>query len=71
MAKAANFEMEGSIIDKLPGGKFKVKLENGHEIICGISGKMRMSSIKLVEGDKVKIAMSPYDINNGYITWRL
>lgn len=70
MAKSDNIEFEGVIVDKLPGTKFKVQLENGHIVQCGISGKMRMSNIRLVEGDKVKIAMSPYDINNGYIVWR-
>ena len=71
MAKADNFEIEGKIVDKLPGSKFKVELENGHIVQCTISGKIRMSNIRMVEGDRVKIAMSPYDMNNGFIIWRL
>lgn len=71
MAKADNFELEGTIVDKLPGTKFKVELENSHVVHCTISGKIRMNNIRLVEGDKVRIALSPYDMNNGYITRRL
>ena len=71
MAKADNFEVQGEITDKIPGGKFKVKLENGHEMMCTVSGKIRMSNIRLVVGDRVKVAVSTYDINNGIITWRL
>lgn len=71
MAKADNFEIQGEIVDKIPGGKFKVKLENNHEMMCTVSGKIRLSNIRLVVGDKVKVAVSTYDINNGIITWRL
>lgn len=71
MSKESNIEIEGEVIDKLPAGKFKVKLENGHEISCTLSGKIRVNNIKIVVGDKVKVAISPYDINNGYITRRL
>ena len=71
MAKNDNFEMVGEIIDKMPGGKFKVKLSNDHELFCTVSGKIRLSNIRLVVGDKVKVALSTYDINNGIITWRI
>ena len=71
MSKESNIEIEGEVIDKLPAGKFKVNLENGHEISCTLSGKIRVNNIKIVVGDKVKVAISPYDINNGYITRRL
>lgn len=71
MAKADNIEIQGEIIDKIPGGKFKVKLENDHEMICTVSGKIRLSNIRLVVGDSVKVAISAYDINNGIITWRM
>lgn len=71
MAKADNIEIQGEIIDKIPGGKFKVKLENGHEMICTVSGKIRLGNIRLVVGDNVKVAISAYDINNGIITWRM
>jgi translation initiation factor IF-1 len=71
LARNSNFEVEGEIIDNCPGGKFKVKLINNHEMICTVSGKIRMSGIKLVVGDKVKVAMSSYDLNNGIIVWRM
>ena len=71
MSKESNIEIEGEVVDKLPSGKFKVKQENDHEISCTLSGKIRVNNIKIVVGDKVKVAISPYDINNGYITRRL
>ena len=72
LARADNFETDGEVVDKLPGGKFKVKLDsNNHEMIATVSGKIRMSGIKLVIGDKVKVSISPYDFNNGIIVWRL
>ena len=72
MAKSDNFELQGEIIDKVTGGKFKVRLDqNGHELICTVSGKIRMFGIRLVVGDKVKLSISGYDLNNGIITWRI
>ena len=71
MSRDSNFDIEGEVVDKVPGGKFKVKLENGHEIVCGVSGKIRLNNIRIVVGDKVKISISHYDINNGYINRRL
>lgn len=71
MSKSDNFEIVGIIVDKVPGGKFKVKLENEHEMMCTVSGKIRLSNIRLVVGDSVKVSISPYDINNGIITWRM
>jgi translation initiation factor IF-1 len=71
VSKSDNFEIVGTIIDKIPGGKFKVKLENEHEMMCTVSGKIRLSNIRLVVGDSVKVSISPYDINNGIITWRM
>ena len=63
-------EFEGEVIDTLPNTLFKVRLENGHEIIAHISGKMRMHYIKLLPGDKVKLELSPYDLSKGRITFR-
>ena len=63
-------EFEGEITNVLPNQTFKVKLENGHEIIAHISGKMRMHYIKILPGDKVKLEMSPYDLSKGRITYR-
>lgn len=66
------FEMEGEVIDALPGAKFKVKLENGHECICTLSGKLRMNYIRILKGDKVTIDLSASDpeLKNGRIIWR-
>jgi translation initiation factor IF-1 len=63
-------EIEGTITEALPNANFKVQLENGHEILAHISGKMRMHYIKILPGDKVTIEMTPYDLNKGRITYR-
>ena len=70
MAKQAAIEQDGSIIEALSNAMFRVELENGHEIIAHISGKMRMHYIKLLPGDKVKVEMSPYDLSKGRISYR-
>ena len=70
MAKQGSIKVDGIIIDTLPNASFKVKLENGHEIIAHISGKMRMHFIKILEGDKVAVELSPYDLTRGRITYR-
>lgn len=64
-------ETEGEVIELMPATTFKVVLENGHEILAHLSGKMRMNKIRLLPGDKVKIQISPYDLNKGRITYRL
>jgi translation initiation factor IF-1 len=71
MAKEGILEFEGSIIDVLPNQMFKVELENGHVVICYTGGKMRQFKIRLVAGDKVRIEMTPYDLEKGRITRRL
>lgn len=63
-------EVDGTITESLPATQFKVELENGHEILAYLSGKMRMFKIKLLPGDKVKIQMTPYDLSRGRITYR-
>ena len=63
-------EVEGSVIEALPNAQFRVELENGHEILAHISGKMRMHYIKILPGDKVTIEMTPYDLSKGRITFR-
>lgn len=70
MAKQANIELDGTIIESLSNAMFKVELENGHTLIAHISGKMRMHYIKILTGDKVKLEMSPYDLSKGRITYR-
>ncbi|OGF22967.1 translation initiation factor IF-1 [Candidatus Falkowbacteria bacterium RBG_13_39_14] len=63
-------EMSGVVVELLPSLSFKVKLENGQEILCYLSGKMRMHRIKLLPGDKVKVQITPYDLTKGRITYR-
>lgn len=70
MAKEELLELEGKVVETLPNTTFKVELENGHQILATISGKLRMNYIKILTGDKVKVEMSPYDLNRGRITWR-
>jgi translation initiation factor IF-1 len=70
LAKQANIEQDGVVLESLSNAMFRVELENGHEIIAHISGKMRMHYIKILPGDKVKVDMSPYDLTKGRITYR-
>lgn len=70
MAKQATIEQDGTVTEALPNAMFKVELENGHEILAHISGKMRMYYIRILPGDKVKVEMSPYDLTKGRITYR-
>ena len=72
MAKTKHlFELEGDIVEVLPNQMFKVKLENEHIITCYTGGKMRQFRIRLVAGDKVKVEMTPYDLDKGRIIFRL
>ncbi|HHM2495849.1 TPA: translation initiation factor IF-1 [Staphylococcus aureus] len=70
MAKQDVIELEGSVLDTLPNAMFKVELENGHEILAHVSGKIRMNYIRILPGDKVTVEMSPYDLTRGRITYR-
>jgi translation initiation factor IF-1 len=70
MAKQEPIKQEGTIVEALPNAQFRVKLENGHEILAHVSGKMRMFYIKILPGDKVTVEMSPYDLTKGRITYR-
>lgn len=70
MAKDDVLELEGTVVETLPNAMFKVELENGHQVLAHISGKLRMNFIKILPGDKVTIEMSPYDLTRGRITWR-
>ena len=70
MAKDDVLEVEGTVIETLPNANFKVELENGHQILAVISGKLRMNYIKILPGDKVTVVLSPYDLSKGRITWR-
>ncbi|MGV3244563.1 translation initiation factor IF-1 [Staphylococcus sp. 11261D007BR] len=70
MAKQDVIEVEGTVLDTLPNAMFKVELENGHEILAHVSGKIRMNYIRILPGDKVTVEMSPYDLTRGRITYR-
>ena len=70
MSKEDIIEVEGIVTDSLPNAVFKVKLENGHEIIAHSSGKLRQHYIKILPGDRVTMELSPYDLTRGRITWR-
>lgn len=63
-------EIQGVVEELLPGATFRVKLENGHEVIAHLSGKMRMNRIRLGVGDEIKVQMTPYDLTKGRITYR-
>ena len=71
MSKSDVIEFEGVVEEVLPNTAFKVRLDNGHEITAYISGRLRLNYIKILEGDRVKIEMSPYDLTKGRITYRI
>ena len=70
MSKQSLIKQDGIIIEALSNAMFRVRLENGHEIIAHISGKMRMNFIRILPGDKVTIELTPYDLEHGRITYR-
>ena len=70
MSKQDALEVEGTVLESLPNAMFRVKLENDHEILAHISGKIRMNFIKILPGDKVTVELTPYDLNRGRITYR-
>ena len=70
MSKDDVIETEGKVLECLPNANFKVQLTNGHIITAYFSGKLRLNYIRIIEGDSVKLEMSPYDLTRGRITWR-
>jgi translation initiation factor IF-1 len=70
MAKQGAIKVDGVIEEALPNATFLVKLDNGHEILAHVSGKMRMNFIKILHGDRVTVELSPYDLSKGRITYR-
>lgn len=70
MSKTDTIEVKGVVTEALPNATFKVKLENDHEVLAHISGKLRMNFIRILPGDKVTLELSPYDLTKGRITWR-
>ena len=70
MAKEEPIQMTGQVLEAMPNAMFRVELENGHEIVCHVSGKIRMNYIRILPGDKVAVELSPYDLTKGRITYR-
>jgi translation initiation factor IF-1 len=70
MAKDDVIEVEGTVLETLPNAMFKVELENGHNVLAHVSGKIRMHFIRILPGDKVTVELSPYDLTRGRITYR-
>jgi len=70
MAEEDSIEMQGTILETLPNTMFRVELENGHVVIAHISGKMRKNYIRILTGDKVTVALTPYDLSKGRIVFR-
>ncbi|MGD8352872.1 MAG: translation initiation factor IF-1 [Pseudomonadota bacterium] len=70
MAKEEAIEVEGTVVEPLPNAMFRVELDNGHQVLAHISGKMRMHYIRILPGDKVTVELSPYDLTRGRITYR-
>jgi len=70
MGKDEMIEMEGRVTEPLPNAMFRVELDNGHNVLCHISGKMRMHFIRILPGDRVTVELSPYDLSRGRITYR-
>jgi translation initiation factor IF-1 len=71
VTKEDAIQMEGEVVETLPNTTFRVKLKNGHVVTAHISGKMRKNYIRILPGDRVKLELSPYDLNRGRITFRL
>ena len=70
MSKTDIIEVEGKVIEKLPNAMFQVELENGHQVLATISGRLRQNFIRILPGDKVTMELSPYDLTKGRIIWR-
>jgi len=70
MGKEEKIQVEGTVIEALPGTQFRVELDNGHEVLAYLSGKMRRYYIRILLGDRVKLEMSPYDLSRGRIVYR-
>lgn len=70
MPKEDKIQLEGQVVDALPNAMFRVRLENDHELVAHISGKMRMHYIRILPGDRVTVEISPYDLTKGRITYR-
>jgi translation initiation factor IF-1 len=70
LPKQESITVRGEVVEALPNANFRVSLENGHIVLCHISGKIRKNYIRILPGDKVELELSPYDLNRGRITYR-
>ena len=70
MSKTDAIALQGKVLETLPNAMFRVELENGHEVLAHISGRLRMNYIRVLPGDKVTVELSPYDLTKGRISWR-
>jgi len=70
MAKQELIEEDGEVLEVLPDGRFHVQLDNGHKMVAYLSGRLKKFKIKIIAGDKVRVELSPYDLNNGRVTYR-
>jgi len=70
MSRKDLIQTEGTIVETLPNAMFRVELDNGHRVLAHVSGKMRMSYIKILPGDRVLLELTPYDLSRGRIVWR-
>ncbi len=71
MPKKDEIEVEGIVIEALPNAMFKVKIDEEHEILATLSGRIRMNFVRIVPGDKVRVVLSPYDLTRGRVIWRV
>lgn len=71
MSKKDEIEVEGIVIEALPNAMFKVKIDEEHEVLATLSGRIRMNFVRIVPGDKVRVVLSPYDLTRGRIIWRV
>ena len=71
MAKKDEIEVEGKVVEALPNAMFKVELDEKHEVLATLSGRIRMNFVRIVPGDRVRVVLSPYDLSRGRITWRV
>ncbi|HEX2987672.1 MAG TPA: translation initiation factor IF-1 [Chloroflexota bacterium] len=70
MAKSDAVEVEGTVVEALPNGMFRIEIPAGHKVLAHVSGKIRLNFIKILPGDKVKVELSPYDVSRGRIVYR-
>ncbi|GCE47779.1 translation initiation factor IF-1 [Thermosporothrix hazakensis] len=71
MPKSDEISVEGTVVEALPNAMFKVKINENHEVLAVLSGRIRMNFVRIVPGDKVRVVLSPYDLKRGRITWRV